>query len=99
MTCHVDDDEVQYIREHISLDPAVSGGEPLIRGTDVSLYDIMATIWRGYHVTSVRLRYGITSEDVTAATYCLAICNHCLRRIVSNEYDGPPFTPHSHCVG
>ncbi len=54
-------------QEHISRDPAVCGGEPVIRGTRVTLRTILASLAEGDTIEQILCDFpSLSEEDVRA---------------------------------
>ena len=57
---------------YIVRDPAVSGGELVIRGTRVTVRSVLARLEEGMSVGDIRRRFPILSEDAVRAVVAFA---------------------------
>jgi uncharacterized protein (DUF433 family) len=58
-------------RDHISIDPAVLVGEPVVKGTRIAVELVVDLLGRGYTVDQILQQYDqLTADDVQA---CLRV--------------------------
>ena len=60
-------------KDHISINPAVCGGKPTVRGTRVPVETVLGALAAGDSVDEVCQAYALTEEQVRA---CLAFAAH-----------------------
>ncbi len=53
--------------DHISIDPAVQHGKPVIRGTRVPVARILGSLAGGMTNEQIIEEYGVTTDDIAAA--------------------------------
>lgn len=69
-------------REHISMDPAVRSGKPCVRGTRITVYDVLEYLAGGMSEGDIVADFpDLTHEDVRA---CLAFAAARERRLSSS---------------
>lgn len=54
-------------REHITIDPEIMGGKPVVRGTRVPVQVIVGSLAGGMAVDEICHEYRVAKEDVQAA--------------------------------
>jgi len=68
-------------RQHITIDPAVRSGKPCIRGTRITVYDVLDYLASGMSQEEVLADFpDLTADDLRA---CLAFAADRERRILS----------------
>jgi uncharacterized protein (DUF433 family) len=55
------------LEERISIDPEISHGKPVIKGTRVPVEIVLGSLAGGMEIKDVADEYGITRDDVLAA--------------------------------